>query len=60
MTKKNSPYLVREFAGLGVESKPHNALNGARYEFEALCRIIYGKSVLPQFSSLPVPEALIR
>jgi DNA polymerase III epsilon subunit-like protein len=51
---------ILEFAGLGAEPKPHNALNGARYEFEALCRLIYGKSVLPQFSNLPVPEILRR
>ena len=51
---------IFEFAGLGAEPKPHNALNGARYEFEALCRIIYGKSVLPQFSDRPVPEELVK
>ena len=51
---------ILAFAGLGAEPKPHNALNGARYEFEALCRIIYGKSVLPQFSGMPVPEVLAR
>ena len=49
---------ILEFVGLGAEPKPHNALNGARYEFEALCRLIYGKSVLPQFSTLPLPKRL--
>jgi hypothetical protein len=51
---------ILEFAGLGAEPKPHNALNGARYEFEALCRIIYGKNALPQFSDHPIPERLVR
>jgi hypothetical protein len=46
---------ILEFVGLGAEPKPHNALNGARYEFEALCRLIYGKNVLPEFSDRPVP-----
>lgn len=48
------------FVGLGAEPKPHNALNGARYEFEALCRLIYGRSVLPEFSDRPVPAELTR
>jgi DNA polymerase III epsilon subunit-like protein len=51
---------IHEFTGLGAEPKPHNALNGARYEFESLCRIIYGKSVLPQFKDRPVPKLFIR
>ena len=51
---------IHEFTGLGAEPKPHNALNGARYEFESLCRIIYGKSVLPQFKDRPVPKYLIK
>ncbi len=51
---------ILNFVGLGTEPKPHNALNGARYEFEALCRMIYGKSVLPQFSDYPVPARLVR
>ncbi|MEM0201437.1 MAG: exonuclease domain-containing protein [Candidatus Micrarchaeaceae archaeon] len=46
---------IMEFVGLGAEPKPHNALNGAKYEFEALCRILYGESVLPDFSDRPVP-----
>lgn len=51
---------ILEFTGLGAEPRPHNALNGARYEFEALCRIIYGRNVLPQFSDHPVPEVLLK
>ncbi len=37
------------FVGLPIEPKPHNALNGAKMEAEALSRIIYGKSLLPDF-----------
>ena len=51
---------ILEFVGLGAEPKPHNAMNGARYEFEALCRIIYGKNVLPQFRDQPVPAELVK
>lgn len=50
---------ILSFAGLGTEPAPHNALTGAKYEFEALCRLIYGKSVLPEFSAAPVPEGLV-
>ena len=51
---------IHEFTGLGPEPKPHNALNGARYEFESFCRIIYGMNVLPQFKDKPVPEELAK
>ena len=51
---------ILEFTGLGSEPKPHNALNGARYEFEALCRIIYGESVLPQFKDCKMPNILLK
>lgn len=51
---------ILKFVGLGAEPKPHNALTGARYEFEALCRLIYGKSVLPGFNDYPVPAELAK
>ncbi len=49
---------ILKFVGLGAEPKPHNALNGAKYEFEALCRLIYGKNMLLEFSDCPVPSEL--
>ncbi len=51
---------ILNFVGLGAEPKPHNALRGAKYEFEALCRLIYGKSVLPEFNGYPVPAELAK
>jgi hypothetical protein len=51
---------ILKFVGLGAEPKPHKALNGAKHEFEALCRLIYGKSVLPEFSDHPVPTSMLE
>ena len=49
---------VLSFVGLGQRQGPHNALDDAKLEFEALCRLIYGKSVLPEFGNRPVPAEL--
>ena len=35
--------------GMPAEPKPHNALTGAVFEFEALCRLVYKRSVLEEF-----------
>ncbi len=35
--------------GMPTEPKPHNALTGAVFEFEALCRLVYKKPVLEEF-----------
>lgn len=51
---------ILTFVGLGAEPRPHNALNGAKYEFEALCRLIYGKSVLAEFRDYEVPDTLLK
>lgn len=51
---------IHEFTGIGAEPKPHIAINGARYEFESFCRIIYGKNVLSQFKDKPIPNELIK
>lgn len=51
---------ILRFVGLGTEPKPHNALNGARYEFEAFCRLIYGKSVMQDLKKFAIPEILLQ
>ena len=51
---------IHSFAGLPAEPKPHNALTGAKMEAESLSRLIYGKGLLEEFSSFPVPDHLIK
>ncbi len=51
---------VLYFVGLEQRQGQHNALDDAKLEFEAFCRLIYGKSVLPEFSSRPVPTELTK
>ncbi len=48
------------FVGIPEEPKPHHALNGAKWEAEAFSRLLYGKSLLPEFTHLPVPDYLRR
>lgn len=50
--------FIHPFCGIPKEPKPHNALNGAKWEAESLYRLMYGKSLLPQFSRHPVPDYL--
>jgi DNA polymerase III epsilon subunit-like protein len=38
-----------QLIGMPTEPKPHNALTGALFEFEAFCRLIYKKPVLEEF-----------
>lgn len=47
--------LIMDYVGIPAEPKPHRALNGARYELEALSRLISGKSALDEFSGYEVP-----
>jgi DNA polymerase III epsilon subunit-like protein len=50
--------FIHPFCGLPKEPKPHNALNGAKWEAESLNRLMYGKSLLPEFKRYPLPEYL--
>ncbi len=49
---------VYEFVGLPNEPDPHNALTGAKMEAEAMHRLIYGTSLLPEFAKQPLPKYL--
>ncbi|OIO30622.1 hypothetical protein AUJ77_02325 [Candidatus Nomurabacteria bacterium CG1_02_43_90] len=42
------------YLGLPEEPKPHIGINGAKYEAEAISRILYGKNILPEFAEYPI------
>lgn len=58
-TNVNSEYVFN-YVGIGSEPHPHIALNGAKYEAEAISRIIYGKSLLEEFKKFSIPPYLKR
>jgi DNA polymerase III epsilon subunit-like protein len=43
------------YVGIPAEPKPHMAINGAVWEFEALHRLLYDKAGLKEFEQYPVP-----
>jgi DNA polymerase III epsilon subunit-like protein len=43
------------YVGLPEEPKPHNALTGAKCHAEVISRVAYTKTLLPEFSSFPIP-----
>ncbi len=47
--------IILRYCGLPTEPRPHNGLNGAKYEAEAFSRLFYGKNFLPEFSSFAIP-----
>ena len=53
----NSDFIMN-YVGLPTEPKPHRALNGAKYEAEALSRLIYGKALFDEFSGYAIPGYL--
>jgi DNA polymerase III epsilon subunit-like protein len=54
MTDINSDYVFN-YVGLPAESKPHNGLNGAKMEAEALSRLILGKNLLEEYTKYKIP-----
>ncbi len=50
--------LIMDYVGLPPEPKPHRAINGARYEAEALSRLIYGKGMFDEFTGYVIPAYL--
>lgn len=46
---------VLNYCGLPEESKPHNALLGAKWHGEIVSRIAYTKNILSEFSNFPIP-----
>jgi len=53
----NSDFIMN-YAGLPPEPKPHRAINGARFEAEALSRLIYGRGMFEEFAEYPIPTYL--
>jgi len=52
-----STYVLK-YVGLEEEPKPHNGLNGAKYEAEALNRFLHKKGLLKEFEKFSIPEYL--
>ena len=50
--------LIMNYVGLPSEPKPHRAINGARFEAEALSRLIYGRVMFEEFSGYAIPDYL--
>lgn len=50
--------LIMDYVGLPPEPKPHRAINGARYEAEALSRLIYGRVLFDEFAGYAIPDYL--
>ncbi len=46
---------IMEYVGIPVEPHPHNALNGAKFETEAIGRLLYDTKLLPEFKKYPIP-----
>lgn len=46
---------IMKYVGLPAEIHPHNALNGAKIEAEAMSRLLYDKNILPEFEKYPIP-----
>jgi len=53
----NSDFIMN-YVGLPSEPKPHRAINGARFEAEALSRLIYGKVMFDEFAGYAIPDYL--
>ena len=50
--------LIMNYVGLPSEPKPHRALNGARFEAEALSRLLKGRVMFDEFSKYAIPVYL--
>jgi DNA polymerase III epsilon subunit-like protein len=43
------------YCGIPEEPEPHNALTGTKSHAEVASRLLYGRSLLPEFSAYPLP-----
>lgn len=46
---------ILRYVGIPEEPRPHNALTGARCHAEVTSRLLYSKSLLPDFEMYPIP-----
>ena len=51
---------ILEIVGLPKEPDPHNALNGAKYETEAMYRLVYGINGVEEFKNYAIPNNLAK
>jgi DNA polymerase III epsilon subunit-like protein len=50
--------LIMNYVGLPPEPKPHRAINGVRYEAEALSRLLFGRVMYDEFRKYAIPDYL--
>lgn len=50
---------IMNYVGLPEEPQPHTGINGAKFESEAMSRLIYGKVKLDEFKEFKIPNYLI-
>lgn len=46
---------ILAYCGVPAEQKPHNALTGALCHAEVIARLLYDKTLLPEYASHPIP-----
>lgn len=46
---------ILNYCGIPDEPEPHNALTGALCHGEVIHRLLYGRALLPEFASFPIP-----
>lgn len=49
---------IMKYVGIPAEPNPHNALNGAKWEAEAIHRLLYGANFHPDFKKYSIPTYL--
>ena len=64
MPKKNNHSALNlnailKYTGLPARDKSHNALLDAKLEGEAFSRLLYGKNLLTEYASFPIPLYLV-
>ncbi len=47
---------ILEYVGLPTRGQSHNALDDAKLEGEALSRLVYGRNLLADYASFPIPQ----
>lgn len=50
--------FIMNYVGLPPEPKPHNALVGAKFEAEALCRLLFKKNLFDELKQYNISDSL--
>lgn len=48
-------HFIQQYVGIPTVPKPHNALTDAKWEAEAVSRLIYDQSLLGEYADHPIP-----